>query len=395
MNELVGNWNFPTPIRYGAGRLRELPVVCRELGMTCPLLVTDPGLAGLPMVAEALAVNEEAGLKTRLFTELRPNPVARNVTDGVAAYQRGVHDGIIAFGGGSAIDVAKAVALMVGQSRPLFDFEDVGDNWTRANSDAIAPIVAVPTTAGTGSEVGRCSVILDEGDQIKKILFHPRMLPSRVILDPVLTVGLPSPLTAAVGLDALSHSLEALFATGFHPLADGIALESLRLIKGALPRAYDHGDDLGARGLMLVASLMGATAFQKGLGAIHALSHPVSAKLDTHHGLANAVFMPYVVAFNRSAIAAPAGRLARYLDLPGAGVDAVLEWILGLRQALGISPTAAGLGLTEEMASELAPRAARDPTAATNPIEVTPGIAEQLYRAAVRGDLEAAERAAG
>ena len=283
------NWNYPTAIRFGPGRIRELPDACRELGIHKPLLVTDPGIAGLAILQDAIEANRLQGIETRVFSQVRANPNGQNVTDGVAVYTAGAHDGVIAMGGGSALDAAKAIALMVGQDRPLWDFEDVGDNWTRVRIEGMAPVVAVPTTSGTGSEVGRASVIVDESSASKKIIFHPGMLPAKVICDPALTIGLPPKLTAAVGLDALSHSLEAYCAPANHPQADGISIEAIRLVSVHLIDAVRSPTNMVARSAMMSASLMGATAFQKGLGAMHSMAHVIGAKLDAHHGLINAI----------------------------------------------------------------------------------------------------------
>lgn len=387
MTDMTGNWTYPTAVRFGAGRIAELADACASLGITRPLLVTDPGLAALPMVTGAVADCRAAGLGVAVFHNLRPNPVGRNVTDGVAAYRSGGHDGVIAFGGGSAMDTAKAIALMAGQERPLWDFEDVGDNWRRADPDAIAPIVAVPTTAGTGSEVGRASVITEEGTHTKKIIFHPRMLPGVVISDPALCVGLPPHITAATGMDAFAHCLEAYSAPAFHPMADGIALEGMRLVHDWLPAAVKDGTDLSARANMMAAASMGATAFQKGLGAIHSLSHPVGAIYDTHHGLTNAVFTPYVLAFNRPAIEDRMARLARYLGLAEPSFEGVMDWVLALRRELDIPHTVAELGVEEGRIDELAGMAARDPTAATNPVPAGPAEMKEMYLAAFEGRL--------
>ncbi len=381
---VVGNWNYPTPVRFGPGRVQEIPAACRELGMTRPLLVTDPGLARLPMIGEALERNRDAGLPTGLFRDVRGNPVGDNVSAGVRAFFDGGHDGVVAFGGGSALDVAKAVALMVGQNRSLWDFEDVGDNWLRVNATSVAPVVAVPTTSGTGSEVGRASVITDTAARVKRIIFHPTMLPGRVICDPELTVGLPADLTAWVGMDALSHNLEAYCAPGFHPLADGIALEGMRLVHRALERAVRDGSDLEARAWMMSASLMGATAFQKGLGAMHALSHPLGAVLDLHHGLSNAVVMPYVLVHNRAAIAERLARAAAYIGLEPT-FDGFLGWVLALREAVGIPATLGALGVGIEHAEGLAPLAAIDPSGGTNPLPLDIPSLEGLYRASIAG----------
>lgn len=384
---LRGNWSYPTAIRFGAGRIRELADACSALGIRRPLLVTDPGLAALPMVREALAANEEAGVPTALFSDVRANPVLANVEAGVAVFRSGRHDGVIAFGGGSALDCAKAIAFMIPQTRPIWDFEDIGDWWTRATALGIAPIVAVPTTAGTGSEVGRAAVITDERTHVKKIIFHPKMLPGIVLADPELLVGLPPHVTAATGMDALAHNLEAYCAPGHHPIADGIAVEGLRLGKEWLPAAVADGRNLEARAYTLCAAHMGAAAFQKGLGAIHALSHPLGAVLGTHHGLANGVFMPYVLAYNRAAIEDEMARVARYLGLEKPGFEGVLDWVLTLRREIGIPHTARELGLREEQLDRFAELAAADPTAAGNPVPVGVSELRQLYAAALEGRL--------
>src|SRR6266404_4731072 len=344
---LRGNWSYPTQIRFGVGRIAELPDACRSLSFKRPLLITDPGLAALPMIREAVAANEAAGLPTGLFSDIKGNPVARNVEDGIKVFREGGYDGIIAFGGGSALDAAKTIAFMAGQTRPMWDFEDVGDNWSRADPAGIVATIAVPTTSGTGSEVGRASVIVNEATHTKKIIFHPRMLPSIVISDPALTVGLPPHVTAATGMDALAHCLEAYCAPGFHPMADGIAVEGMRLVKISLPTAVKDGKNLVARANMMAAASMGATAFQKGLGAIHSLSHPVGAIYNSHHGETNGVVMPYVLVFNRPAIEERLTRLARYLGLSNPGFQAVLDWVLALRKEIGIPNTLADLGAKE------------------------------------------------
>ncbi|TAK52582.1 MAG: iron-containing alcohol dehydrogenase [Gammaproteobacteria bacterium] len=384
-----GNWNYPTAIRFGAGRIGELPSACRELGMRRPLLVTDPGLAALPMIEAALAGCRAAGLDgTAVFAEVRGNPVGANVEAGVTAYRQGGHDGVIAWGGGSALDAGKAIALMVGQARPLWDFEDRDDWYTRVDVAGMAPVIAVPTTSGTGSEVGRASVITDERDHVKKIIFHPRMLPALVIADPELTLGLPARLTAAVGIDALSHNLEAWCSPLYHPLAQGIALEGIRLVHDWLPAACADGSNLEARSQMMAASTMGATAFQKGLGAMHSMAHPCGAVLDTHHGLTIAIVMPYVLAFNRPAIGDRLAALARYLALPGGGAGAVLDWILDLRERIGIPHTLAALGVTAERVPLLARMAAADPSTGTNPVQpVTAEQFEALFHSAIEGRL--------
>ncbi len=390
INTLRGNWNFPTAIRFGPGRVAELPGACDELGMTRPLLVTDPGLAALPMVEQAADLCREAGLGCETFSDVQANPVEANVNAGVAAYHDGNHDGVIAFGGGSALDAAKAIALMVGQTRPLWDFEDREDWWTRVDVDGMAPVVAVPTTSGTGSEVGRASVITDVRDHTKRIIFHPRMLPAIVIDDPELTVGLPAHLTAAVGMDALSHNLEAYCSPLFHPLAQGIAVEGIRLVKEWLPRACADGTDLVARAHMQIASTMGATAFQKGLGAMHSLSHPCGAMLNTQHGLTNAVVMPYVLEFNRPAIEERMTPLARYLGLSSPSFERVLEWVLELRDQVGIPHRLDALGVEEQHVPELSRMAEVDPSSGTNPVPLTAENLAGVYRNALTGTLHAA-----
>jgi alcohol dehydrogenase len=374
------NWNYPTKVRFGAGRIRELADACRTLGISRPLLVTDPGLARLPMIASAVEQCRAAGLGVSVFSEVKGNPTEHNVADGLAALRAGEHDGVIAFGGGSALDVGKVVAFMAGQTRPMWDFEDIGDWWTRADPAGILPIVAVPTTAGTGSEVGRAGVISQHGTHCKKVIFHPLMLPGVVISDPELSVGLPANLTAWTGMDALAHCFEAYCAKGFHPMADGIALEGIALISRYLQRAVRDGSDLEARGGMLAAASMGAAAFQKGLGAIHALSHPVGALYDSHHGLTNAIFMPYVMAFNRPALETRCERIARYLGLPSPSFDALLQWVIALRAALKIPHSLNAIVADDTRFEELARMAVVDPTAGGNPIELTEADCIQLYR---------------
>lgn len=384
---LSGDWNYPTQMRFGPGRIAELSAVCDELGIKRPLLVTDPGLVVLPMVKDAVARNAETGRPIGLFSAVQGNPVGRNIDEGLAVYRAGGHDGVIAFGGGSAIDAAKAVALMAGQTRPLWDFEDRGENWRRVDPAGVAPIVAVPTTAGTGSEVGRASVIVDESTATKKIIFHPKMMPSIVISDPELTIGLPPDVTAATGMDALAHCVEALCAPGFHPMADGIALEGAVLVHNWLPTVYADGANLVARAHMLVAASMGATAFQKGLGAVHAISHPVGAMYGVHHGLANAIVLPYALRFNRHAIEEPMRRLARALGLANATFDGVMAWLLELRRTLGMPDCLGDIGVPDSEADQVAAAAAIDPTAATNPVSLDQSALRTLFLDCVHGEL--------
>jgi len=387
LEKLTANWNYPTNIRLGLGRISELADSCKELNMQRPLLVTDPGLADLPMVLDAVQNCGKQGLECNVFSKIVGNPTGENVDDGVLAYQKGKHDGVIAFGGGSALDAAKAIALMVGQDRSLWDFEDVGDNWSRVNTDKMAPVVAVPTTSGTGSEVGRASVITDTKHHLKRIIFHPKMLPAIVILDPQLTVGLPPHLTAATGMDAFSHALEAYCATYYHPMAEGIALEAIRLVKNYLPRATRNGQDLEARTQIMVASTMGATAFQRGLGGMHALAHSLGALYNSHHGLLNAILMPYVLKANRSAIESSIERLARYLELPDATFDGFLQWVVELRAELGIPHTLKDIGIEGEQAEIVAKMAVNDPSAGGNPIIFTAEQYAVIFAASISGEL--------
>ena len=361
------NWNYPTAIRVGAGRVDEIAEVCKMYDMTAPLLVTDPGIAALPMVRKIVDICHHAGLGIRVFSDVKSNPCGQNVADGVAAYKAGNHDSVIALGGGSGLDAGKAVAVIAEQRCSLWELEDAGDNWMRADADRIAPVVAIPTTAGTGSEVGRAAVIVKQDEHRKVIVFHPDMCPDCVILDPELTIGLPPMLTAATGMDALSHNLEAFCSPLFHPMAEGIALEGIRLVKENLPVAVAHGDDIGARTRMLVASAMGATAFQRGLGAMHALAHPLGAIYDAHHGTLNAILMPYALMANKSAIVESVARLSRYLGL-APGFDAFLEWVMELRASIGIPNTLREIGIDDDRIEEIGEMAVADPSAATNPI---------------------------
>jgi alcohol dehydrogenase class IV len=387
MNLPHANWNYPTAIKAGPGRVRELPGLCAGLGMTRPLLVTDPALAALPMVQHVVDACHAAKLRCDVFHGIKGNPTGGNVQAGAAAFRDGGHDGVIAFGGGSALDAGKAIALMAGQDRPLWDFEDVGDNYLRVNVAGMAPVVAVPTTAGTGSEVGRASVITDEDARVKRIIFHARMLPGVVVLDPELTVGLPPGVTAATGMDALSHCLEAYCSPQYHPMAEGIALQGMRLVHDYLPRAVENGGDLEARYQMLVASCMGATAFQRGLGAMHALAHPLGALYDAHHGLLNAILMPYVVRANAAVLQAPLAALGRHLQLQSASAQGVLEWILALRARLGIPNTLAEIGIDDRQAVQVGRMAQADPSAGTNPVSLDASQYAELFRDAVHGRL--------
>lgn len=383
---LSGNWGYPTQMRFGVGRISELPNVCKSHGIARPLIVTDPFIAGLPMIADGMASLSDAGLEVGLFYDVKGNPIGANVMAGLEAFKDGNHDGVIAWGGGSAMDCAKAIALMAGQTLPLWAFEDVGTNWKQADPDGIAPVIAVPTTSGTGSEVGRAGVITNEELNTKKIIFHPKLMPLTVICDPALVAGLPANITAWTGMDALAHCLEAYSSPFYHPMSDGIAVEGIRLVKEWLPIAVADGSDLDARAHMMSAAAMGAVAFQKGLGAIHSLSHPVGALFDTHHGLTNAVFMPYVLAFNQPVLNQKMSRLAQWLDL-GDSFDDIQQWVLNLRSDFDIPHTAKDLGVDETRLAEVAQMAAEDPTAPGNPVKV--GVTEMrtILDASMSGQL--------
>jgi alcohol dehydrogenase class IV len=367
---LNANWSYPTAIRFGAGRISEIADACFVAGIKKPLLVTDRGLAGMEITQKTLNLLDDAGLGRAIFADVDPNPNEKNAAAGVAAYKAGNHDGVIAFGGGSGLDLGKVVAFLAGQSRPIWDFEDIDDWWTRANSDVIAPIVAIPTTAGTGSEVGRASVITNSITQQKKIIFHPKFLPTVVICDPELTVGMPKFITAGTGLDAFAHCVEAYCSPHYHPMSQGMALEGMRLVKEYLPRAYSDATDLEARSHMMSAAAMGATAFQKGLGAIHALSHPIGAIYHTHHGTTNAVCMPAVLQFNKPAIKDTLAEAANYLGISG-GFVGFCKFVDELNDSLAIPKSLADLGIENPDIDRIVSGALIDPSTGGNPIKMT------------------------
>jgi alcohol dehydrogenase class IV len=379
---LVANWSYPTAIKFGAGRISELAQACATAGMKKPLLVTDKGLASLPITANALDLMDAAGLGRGLFSDVDPNPNEINLAEGIEAFKAGGHDGVIAFGGGSGLDLGKSIALMVGQSRPVWDFEDIGDWWTRADAEAIVPIVAVPTTAGTGSEVGRAGVITNSETHVKKIIFHPKMLPAVTICDPELTVGMPKMITVGTGMDAFAHCLEAYSSPFYHPMSQGIALEGMRLVKDNLPKVAGNPNDIDARAEMMSAAAMGAVAFQKGLGAIHSLSHPVGAIYNTHHGLTNAVVMPAVLVFNRPAIEERIARAAAYMGIDG-GFDGFLDYVIRLRKELGVPDKLSELGVGTDRIDEMVEMALVDPTAGGNPVKLTAENTRTLFEACI------------
>ena len=381
------NWNYPTTMWVGQNRIKDLGNACKNLNIKKPLLVTDQGLAKSEIILSALNDLNDEGISVQLYSNVVGNPTGTNVNEGVDHYKKNNCDGVIAFGGGSGLDVGKAIAFMSGQNLPLWDFEDVGDNWTRANSAKIAPIIAVPTTAGTGSETGRASVILNEESGVKKIIFHPKFLPSIVILDPILTKDLSPRLTGATGMDALAHNLEAFCAPGFHPMADGIAIEGMKLIKKSLLNAVHNGNDLDARSDLLAAASMGSTAFQKGLGAIHSLSHPLNAKFNIHHGLSNAIFMPYVLTFNREAIEERIMSICNFLNL-SKSFNSFLEWILDLRKELEIPHKLSDvIDINKLDIDELSEMALNDPSTASNPKTLTISDMKIIYKNSISGEL--------
>ncbi|WP_440681011.1 iron-containing alcohol dehydrogenase [Candidatus Pelagibacter sp. HIMB1623] len=381
------NWNYPTTIWFGAGKIEDLTNACLNLKIKSPLFVTDNDLLNLPMTSKVIEKLKNDFDHLQVFSQFSGNPTGKNVMEGVSLYIEKNCDGVIAFGGGSALDVGKGIAFMCGQKRPIWDFEDIGDYWTRADENKISTIIAIPTTAGTGSETGRASAIINEETGIKKIIFHPKILPSIVILDPHLTKDLPPRITAATGMDALAHNLEAFCAPGFHPMADGIALEGMRLIKNSLTEVYKNGLNIEARSEMLAASSMGSTAFQKGLGAIHSLSHPINAQFDVHHGLSNAIFMPYVLTFNKSVIENKIISICNYLNLNNT-FESFLEWILNLRKELNIPHKLSDVMDCSKIDLEkLSLMAFEDPSTGGNPKKITQDDLKEMYKKSISGEL--------
>ena len=381
------NWNYPTTVWVGENRVNDLSEACKNLNIKKPLFVTDKDLINLPFVKDIISLNSKKFDEFTIFSNFSGNPYGENVDEGVNLFNKKKCDGVIAFGGGSALDVGKAVAFMSGQDRPIWDFEDIGEYWKRANEKKISPIIAIPTTAGTGSETGRASAIINKKSGIKKIIFHPKILPSIVILDPVLTIELSPRLTAATGMDALAHNLEAFCAPNYHPMAEGIALEGIRLIKSSLLTAFKDGTNIKARQNLLAASSMGSTAFQKGLGAIHSLSHPVNAQFNIHHGLSNAIFMPYVLTFNKSSIENKIVSICDYLDLEK-NFDSFLRWILDLRNNLNIPNKLSDLMDCSDLdLDQLSLMAFEDPSTNGNPIEISREDLKLMYEHSISGRL--------
>ena len=382
------NWNYPTTIWVGENRINDIGLACKNLRISKPLLVTDNNLSKSHIIKNTLSKLKDGKFLVESFTDVAGNPTGTNVERGVNFYKKNSCDGIIAIGGGSALDVGKAIAFMSGQSLPLWDFEDLGDNWKKANSDKISPIIAIPTTAGTGSETGRASVILNETTGVKNIIFHPKFLPSIVILDPVLTIGLPSKITAATGMDALAHNLEAYCAQGYHPMADGIALEGIRLINKSLLKVFKDGSDIDGRMDMLTAASMGSTAFQKGLGAIHSLSHPVNALNNIHHGLSNAIFMPYVLTFNKDVIEAKIIKICDYLKLKERSFNGFINWVLDLRKELNMPHKLSEVIEEKDFdLDRLSKMALADPSTAGNPKKLTLADMQKMYHHSFSGTL--------
>ncbi len=378
--QLKANWSYPTTIKFGAGRIAELGDACKAAGIGRPLLVTDRALASLPITQQALDILDASGLGRAVFSGVDANPTEANMQEGLQVYRAGGHDGVVAFGGGSALDLGKMIALMVDQPVSVWELEDIGDWWTRANADTIAPIVAVPTTAGTGSEVGRAGVLTDSATHRKKIIFHPKLMPAVTLCDPELTVGMPAFITAGTGMDALAHCLEAYCSPHYHPMSQGIALEGMRLVLENLPIAYENPGNLEARANMMSAAAMGAVAFQKGLGAIHALSHPIGAVFNTHHGTTNAVVMPMVLAFNRHEIEGRMERAAAYLGVSG-GFDGFHAHVTALRDALSIPANLTELGVDASRIDDLVEMALLDPSCGGNPVELTRDNTRALFEA--------------
>ena len=381
------NWNYPTTVWVGKNRIDDLPDACESLKIINPLFVTDKDLIELRFIKNIISNLKKKFSQFNIFSNFTGNPVGENIEEGVEVFKKSNSDGVIAIGGGSALDVGKAIAFMSGQNRPIWDFEDIGDYWKRANGDNIAPIIAIPTTAGTGSETGRASAIINKKTGVKKIIFHPKFLPSIVILDPILTLDLSPRLTAATGMDALAHNLEAFCAPGFHPMADGIALEGINLIKTSLMTAFNDGKNIEARQNLLAASSMGSTAFQKGLGAIHSLSHPINAKFNMHHGLSNAIFMPYVLTFNKKFIEKRISIISKFIGLENT-FDSFLDWIIKLRKELKIPHKLSELiQINPDQLEELSQMALEDPSTTTNPTKLTKEDFRKMYQYSIEGKL--------
>ena len=372
------HWSYPTDITLGKGSLKQLPEACVATGIHKPLVVTDKGLEDHQIIHACLEILRGNGFSPELFSNVNSNPNEENLNAGLEIFLSLGADGIVAIGGGSALDLGKLIAFMAVQKLSVWEFEDFGDLWKKAESEGISPIIAIPTTAGTGSEVGRAGVLTDTRTKTKKVIFHPKMLPAKVIADPDLTYFLPPPLVAGTGMDAFAHCLEAYCAPSFHPMSQGIALEGLRLVKENLPIAYEDKENLEARENMLGAAMMGAVAFQKGLGAIHSLSHPIGSLYDKHHGTTNAVVMPYVLDFNRSAIEDKIIALTKYLEIPE-GFDGFAEYVRDLRSLLNIPANLTAFGIPRDNLRVIAEMALKDPTAGGNPVPLNVDNLLKLY----------------
>ncbi len=381
------NWNYPTTVWVGEKRIEDLSEACKNLKLIKPLFVTDKDLINLPFIKKIISENLKEFNNLNVFSNFTGNPNGEDVDEGVKEFRKNNCDGVIAIGGGSALDVGKAIAFMSGQNRSIWDFEDIDDHWKRADEKTISPIIAIPTTAGTGSETGRASAIINKKSGIKKIIFHPKILPSIVILDPLLTIDLSPRLTAATGMDALAHNLEALCAPNFHPMAEGIALEGIKLIKNSLLIAFNDGKNIEARQNLLAASSMGSTAFQKGLGAIHSLSHPINAQFNIHHGLSNAIFMPYVLTFNKSSIETKILTICDYLDLEK-NFNSFIQWILDLRKKLNIPNKLSDvMDCSDLNLDELSTMAFDDPSTNGNPKKISKEDLKLIYKHSISGEL--------
>ena len=373
----VVQYNFPTIIRFGAGSSGELGDYLLTHHLTKPLVVTDPIVAQLDFFKLLMKDLERKKIQPEVFFDLHKNPVKSDVYKGTDVYDQTTRDSVIGIGGGVALDVARAIVLRVNHREDLFKYDDLIGGDVYVTND-VPHFIAIPTTAGTGSEVGRSAIIADDVTHQKKILFSPKLLAKIVFADPLLTMNLPANVTAATGMDALTHNMEAFLAKMSHPLCEGIALEGIRLIDESLTKAVNKSD-LESRSKMLIASLMGAVAFQKGLGVVHSLAHPLSSLLDTHHGLANAVNIPYGMRFNAEGFEDKFRRIARTLNLKDETGDAVVKYLFNLNSEIGIPHKLSKIGVRQEHIEPLADLAIADFAHPNNPKPVTRENFRQLY----------------